>query len=281
MTKKRESGESLKSTMEIDGTLSSSSNENANVNPIAHMTCNLSNIPLIDVKFNNTIVKFVVDSGSWLTIMNYHTYVTIGSPVLKPTNRKIFALGAKEPIVFLGKLKITVKSGGRDRTKAIVYVLGDKEVNAPCLLSRSLSEKTGLITLDLGNTWNIQNFLTFRSYANRPMTDVLLNKIKVKFLVDSGSSVTFIDRSTYVKVGSPPLTQAEIVVSAFKPFILLGKFEFTLVRGDFRVKTILYVKDIEYSSCVLSKSDSEKLGLLKLHPGLTNECAHIYLNFNM
>lgn len=241
-------------------------------------TCDSAKFPVINARLCNTKVKFVVDSGACATFINQPTYAKIGYPRLIQTNKRISttSTATEKSVALLGKFQVIITNRDVAKMRMTVYVI-DEKINSWCVLSKSVSLKLGLIRLlpSITNSWNLLNFIR---YANHPVADVRLNNTKVKFVVDSGTTTTLINRSIYAKIGSPALAKANSVVIAFmmnEPVPLLGEFEVTLERDNNRVRTIVYVDDDDKSMCVLSISDSEMLGLLKLHPGLTRECAHV------
>ena len=63
---------------------------------------------------NGRTVKFLLDSGSTVTLIDKKTYRLIGKPTLKKTGMKISAYKSKKPIPLIGELSqlILTKSDG-------------------------------------------------------------------------------------------------------------------------------------------------------------------------
>lgn len=268
--------EEMESRVKLLGGSLSISSESDNQRLFAH-TSNLAKIPLILVDFKMTKegklveTKFQVHSGAPLTLINWLTYEKISSPKLTQTDKKIVPYSAKNPIILLGSFKHWFLSRYKDKwVKADVYVSAE-ENNSPCIFSRSLSEQLGYLKVD--------PFIT--CVDGRPVAKVLgLGNKTVEFVVDSGSSATLINRSTYQKFGRPFLTSTDETIfpySAKKPLALLGKFEVTLRRDLNSVRTVAYVVDKKKSRCVLSEKDAEELGLLKLCPNFTFDFSNVIL----
>lgn len=258
-------------------------------------TSNVTKIPIYILNFTvneseNIKVKinFLVHSGVCETLINWSTHKKMGKPNLKQTNKTIFPYSATKPLVLLGKCSLRFHSTYFDKwVNTSVYVVAEDN-NSPCIMGRSLAEKLGVLKMDSSTSMKWNAFLSnglkrIISDEKRPMAEVIrLRNTKIEFLVDSGASVTLIDRLTYAKIGSPALTQTDTVLfahAAKKPLTLLGKFETILVRAEFTSRTNVYVADVEKPSCVLSKADSVELGLLKLQPNLFTlfECSQIML----
>ena len=243
-------------------------------------TSNLAKLVVFTVKYpihtKNSTQKipltFFIHSGACVTLINWSTYREIGSPELKETSKKIFPYSATKPMVLLGKYTATFRYC-KTKVDENIYVVAE-DYNSPCIMGRSASEKLGILKIDPSTSmkWSsfFSNVLKCRDDEKRPATEVIrLRNTKLEFLVSSGAIVTLIDRLTYAKIGSPALTQTDLVIftyTAKKPLVLLGKFETILARAEFTSRTSVYVADVKKPSCVLSKSVSEELGLLKLRP---------------
>ena len=94
---------------------------------------------------NNRNVKFTVDTGSSINVIDQETFNKLGKIKLAKTNIKAYAFNSTDPVKMTGKFTTTVESR-RKITVATIYVT---EANGGCLLSANTAEELGLISLHL------------------------------------------------------------------------------------------------------------------------------------
>lgn len=227
-------------------------------------------LPVAEVELNKRKIKFLVDSGSLVTIIDRSTHAKIGYPALVQSNHTFSAESTGKPLALLGKFKAKLtKDDGKMKTS--VYVVDNEK--SMCILSLSASEKIHLLKLDPSvpyvyyfNKPKIPFFIS--ELGKHAIAEVELNNIKIKFFLDSGACSTTIDRNTHAKIGSPKLKQTQVKIFPYmekEPLPFLGEFEATIVRNEIRVRTTVFVKNSsKLPLCVLSRTASEKIGLLKL-----------------
>ena len=99
-------------------------------------------IPLHQVKVNNTDIDILIDSGSSLNLLDFHTYELIKpKPKLQPSNTKIYGYHANQPLPICGKFHATT-SAADYQTDTIFYVIPGKSGS---LLSKSTAEELNLL----------------------------------------------------------------------------------------------------------------------------------------
>ena len=101
--------------------------------------------PYTKLKINNRNVKFTVDTGSSINIIDQQTFEQLGHYTLSKTNIKAYAFNSNVPVKMNGKFTTIVESR-RKITVTTIYVTKE---NGGCLLSGSTAEELGLISLHL------------------------------------------------------------------------------------------------------------------------------------
>ena len=101
--------------------------------------------PVTKLMINNRNVKFTVDTGSSINVIDQETFNKLGKIKLAKTNIKAYAFNSTDPVKMTGKFTTTVESR-RKITVATIYVT---EANGGCLLSANTAEELGLISLHL------------------------------------------------------------------------------------------------------------------------------------
>ncbi len=108
-----------------------------------------TNNPVAKVKINNQYIKFTVDTGSTINIIDPTTFDQLGNVTLVKTHIKAFPFNSTTPVKMKGKFCTEIESR-RKITVANIYVT---DGNGGCLLSGSTAQELGLISLHL-NTVN-------------------------------------------------------------------------------------------------------------------------------
>ena len=98
---------------------------------------------------------------------------------------------------------------------------------------------------------------------------ISINKNIVNMLIDSGSTLNIIDKTTHNQPHEPePLTPTYIKVylyQTFTPLELEGKFKFSVPANGSTVATTFYAMK-STGKCILAKNTSELLNLLRVGP---------------
>ncbi|CAB4042630.1 Transposon Ty3-I Gag-Pol poly, partial [Paramuricea clavata] len=97
------------------------------------------------LKINNRDVKFTVDTGSSINIIDQQTFEQLGHYTLSKTNIKAYAFNPNVPVKMNGKFTTIVVS----RRKITVTTIYVTKASGGCLLSGSTAEELGLISLHL------------------------------------------------------------------------------------------------------------------------------------
>lgn len=97
-----------------------SHNDVDNVETIFNISCNMSKV-YIDLQIFNKSVKFQMDSGASISIINLTTYKLLNKPKLVKTKRILYGFG-KKLIPILGELYTTVKCGKQEKEVIIIVV---------------------------------------------------------------------------------------------------------------------------------------------------------------
>ena len=101
--------------------------------------------PYTKLKINNRNVKFTVDTGSSINIIDQQAFEQLGHYTLSKTNIKAYAFNSNVPVKMNGKFTTIVESR-RKITVTTIYVTKE---NGGCFLSGSTAEELGLISLHL------------------------------------------------------------------------------------------------------------------------------------
>ena len=108
--------------------------------------------PVVNLKICQRKVKFTVDTGSTINVIDQATFHKLPSVQLRKTKVKAYHFNTYEPVRMKGKFQTVLKSR-RKMTVATIYVT---EANGGCLLSAGTAQELGLITLHL-NTITTNN----------------------------------------------------------------------------------------------------------------------------
>ena len=107
----------------------------------------------------------------------------------------------------------------------------------------------------------------------QPKVKVYIREKPISFLVDTGSTVTIIDKATFEKLGRPKVVPTGMRIFAFKagqPIPLIGEGTWTLSTESGRsTKENVYVTADDNKGCILSCSAAAKLELIKLSKEVT------------
>lgn len=76
------------------------------------------------MKINEHEVKFTVDTGSTINIIDQHTYTQLGNVKLVKTHIKAYPFNSKVPVKMNGKFQTTVESR-REITVATIYITAE------------------------------------------------------------------------------------------------------------------------------------------------------------
>jgi hypothetical protein len=105
------------------------------------------NNPTTKVTINKHQVKFTVDTGSTINVIDQATFKQLGPITLRKTRIKAYPFNGTVPVKMKGKFQTTVESR-KKITVATIYVT---EADGGCLLSANTAEDLGLITLHLNH----------------------------------------------------------------------------------------------------------------------------------
>ena len=105
------------------------------------------NNPTTKVTINKHQVKFTVDTGSTINVIDQSTFKQLGPITLRKTRIKAYPFNGTVPVKMKGKFQTTVESR-KKITVATIYVT---EADGGCLLSANTAEDLGLITLHLNH----------------------------------------------------------------------------------------------------------------------------------
>ena len=124
---------------------------------------------------------------------------------------------------------------------------------------------------DEGNMYSVS---TNNVYSrNTPKVNVNIRGRQANFTVDSGARKTVIDQSTYQHLGRPKLSPTDVKLYPYgssTPIDLIGKF-MTIIQVNSTqrwTQETVYVIKMQHCGCILSKSASQRLHLIKLSPVL-------------
>ena len=137
------------------------------------------NNPTTQLKLlNKHHVKFTVDTGSTINIVDQATFKQLGPIKLTKTRIKAHPFNATEPVRMKGKFQTTIESR-KKITVATIYVT---EADGGCLLSAETAEELGLITLHL-------NQVTTTKPTSKGAQKTLIGDKRVQRIVDNYSSI--------------------------------------------------------------------------------------------
>ena len=121
--------------------------------------------PITKIKINKHHVKFTVDTGSTINVIDQTTFNQLGQINLTKTHIKAYPFTSAKPVKMKEKFQTTIESR-RKITVATIYVT---EADGGCLLSANTAEELGLVSLHLDTITTA-----------KPTTAEALKKIPVK-----------------------------------------------------------------------------------------------------
>jgi hypothetical protein len=124
-----------------EATQNSSSDES-----VFNLCCTNSSIPSVCVNIFNSDVKFLIDTGSSVNIMNENIYNNMSSkPSLQQPVPLIFAYGASQPLDVKGYFRTTINYKGKTVT-ADMYVVGNTDSRqSSCLLGAKTAQALDIV----------------------------------------------------------------------------------------------------------------------------------------
>ena len=133
--------------------------------------------PVTKLTINNCKVKFTVDTGSSINVIDQQTYNKLGKIKLAKTSIRAITFNSADSVKMTGKFINTVESM-RKITVATIYVT---EANGGCLLSAETAEELGLISLHLNtvHTPPQQAHPQFATVRDKGVKAIVQNHAKV------------------------------------------------------------------------------------------------------
>ena len=144
-----------------------SSSESSESDYCYAVNTNYNKAPTTKLKINGKNVKFTVDTGSTINIIDENTFKQLQNINLQKTHVRAYPFNSSEPVQMTGKFDTLIESRKR-LTIATIYVTAQ---DGGCLLSNTTAQELGLISLHL-------NQIDTRTKVSRKVKGTGLSTIK-------------------------------------------------------------------------------------------------------
>ena len=144
-----------------------SSSESSESDYCYAVNTNYNKAPTTKLKINGKNVKFTVDTGSTINIIDENTFRQLQNINLQKTHVRAYPFNSSKPVQMTGKFDTLIESRKR-LTIATIYVTAQ---DGSCLLSNTTAQELGLISLHL-------NQIDTRTKASRKDKGTGLSTIK-------------------------------------------------------------------------------------------------------